>query len=91
MVDQEPHRSVQLIRRIDTRIPSPLLSSAATTSTSIVPAVSLGKLTPLRAPIAQRATMLFLQHSPDLFQVLQVPVFLQGLRPNLKPEEDGPP
>ncbi|KAK0217433.1 hypothetical protein EDD85DRAFT_1029594 [Armillaria nabsnona] len=27
MVDQEPHRSVQLIRRIDTRIPSPLLSS----------------------------------------------------------------
>ena len=56
MVDQEPHRSVQLIRRIDTRIPSPLLSSAATTSTSIVPAVSLGKLTPLRAPIAQRAT-----------------------------------
>ncbi|KAK0444537.1 uncharacterized protein EV420DRAFT_1574342 [Desarmillaria tabescens] len=27
MVDQEPHRSVELIRRIDTRIPSPLLSS----------------------------------------------------------------
>lgn len=27
MVDQEPHRSVQLIRRIDTRLPSPLLSA----------------------------------------------------------------
>ena len=26
MVDQEPHRSVQLIRRIDTRVPVPLLS-----------------------------------------------------------------
>ncbi|KAG6330941.1 hypothetical protein ID866_8147, partial [Astraeus odoratus] len=26
LVDQEPHRSVQLIRRIDTRVPSPLLS-----------------------------------------------------------------
>ncbi|KIY66766.1 hypothetical protein CYLTODRAFT_491180 [Cylindrobasidium torrendii FP15055 ss-10] len=27
MVDQEPHRSVQLIRRIDTRMPAPLLST----------------------------------------------------------------
>ena len=26
MVDQEPHRSVQLIRRVDTRVPVPLLS-----------------------------------------------------------------
>jgi len=35
MVDQEPHRSVQLIRRIDTRLPSPLLSQyvASTLST----------------------------------------------------------
>ncbi|KAE9400329.1 hypothetical protein BT96DRAFT_648208 [Gymnopus androsaceus JB14] len=27
MVDQDPHRSVQIIRRIDTRIPNPLLSA----------------------------------------------------------------
>lgn len=53
MIDQEPHRSVQLIRRIDSRIPSSLLSSVASAST--VPAVSLGKLAPLRAPVAQRA------------------------------------
>ncbi|KAI6003474.1 hypothetical protein F5J12DRAFT_154915 [Pisolithus orientalis] len=31
-VDQEPHRSVQLMRRIDTRIPVPLLSQSATTA-----------------------------------------------------------
>ena len=53
MVDQEPYRSVQLIRRLDSRIPSPLLSGAA--STSAVPAASLGRLAPLRAPVAQRA------------------------------------
>ncbi|KAG0702207.1 hypothetical protein DFH29DRAFT_922785 [Suillus ampliporus] len=48
MVDQEPHRSVQLIRRVDTRIPTPLLSaSLASPSPSI-----LGKLTDLRAPKA---------------------------------------
>ena len=41
LVDPEPHRSVQLIRRIDTRIPDPLLS--------IVTAPALGKLTDLRA------------------------------------------
>ncbi|OBZ78433.1 FKBP12-associated protein 1 [Grifola frondosa] len=29
MVDQEPHRSVQLIRRIDSRVPSPLLSACS--------------------------------------------------------------
>ena len=29
MIDQEPRRSVQLIRRIDTRIPGPLLSAFA--------------------------------------------------------------
>jgi transcriptional repressor NF-X1 len=46
MVDQEPHRSVQLIRRIDTRIPSPTLSSTITSSA----APSLGKLADLRAP-----------------------------------------
>ncbi|KAI5997068.1 hypothetical protein EDD15DRAFT_391671 [Pisolithus albus] len=31
-VDQEPHRSVQLIRRVDTRIPVPLLSQSATSA-----------------------------------------------------------
>ncbi|KAG2150355.1 uncharacterized protein EDB93DRAFT_1205209 [Suillus bovinus] len=44
MVDQEPHRSVQLIRRVDTRIPTPLLSASLPS-----PAV-LGKLADLRAP-----------------------------------------
>ncbi|KAF9240460.1 hypothetical protein BU15DRAFT_87666 [Melanogaster broomeanus] len=34
MVDQEPLRSVQLIRRIDSRIPTPLLSQYVTSSTS---------------------------------------------------------
>ncbi|KAH7924930.1 hypothetical protein BV22DRAFT_1195572 [Leucogyrophana mollusca] len=46
MVDQEPHRSVQLIRRIDTRIPSPLLS--AFVSSSPGPSSNLGKLADLR-------------------------------------------
>lgn len=41
LVDPEPHRSVQVIRRIDTRIPDPLLS--------VVTAPALGKLTDLRA------------------------------------------
>lgn len=50
MVDQEPHRSVQLIRRVDTRIPIPLLS-ASLPSLSPSPAV-LGKLGDLRAPKA---------------------------------------
>lgn len=49
MVDQEPHRSVQLIRRIDTRIPAPLLSQA------ISSAPSLGKLVDLRSPAAQKS------------------------------------
>ena len=40
LVDPEPHRSVQLIRRIDSRIPDPLLSA--------VTAPALGKLTDLR-------------------------------------------
>ncbi|KAF9487195.1 hypothetical protein BDN71DRAFT_1458737 [Pleurotus eryngii] len=42
MVDQEPHRSVQLLRRVDTRIPAITLSThiAANRSTS-----NLGKLT----------------------------------------------
>ncbi|KAI0360572.1 hypothetical protein OH77DRAFT_1470646 [Trametes cingulata] len=51
MVDQEPHRSVQLLRRIDSRIPHPLLSSV------IAPAVpsssSLGKLADLRGPLSR--------------------------------------
>ncbi|KZT20935.1 hypothetical protein NEOLEDRAFT_1244899 [Neolentinus lepideus HHB14362 ss-1] len=50
MVDQEPHRSVQLIRRMDTRIPTPLLSSTIMSSTN------LGKLTDLRAAPAPRST-----------------------------------
>ena len=41
LVDPEPHRSVQLIRRVDIRIPDPLLSA--------VTAPVLGKLTDLRA------------------------------------------
>jgi transcriptional repressor NF-X1 len=49
MVDQEPHRSVQLIRRIDIRIPTPLLSS--TIASPVAPV--LGKLADLRAPSAQ--------------------------------------
>ncbi|KAI0635276.1 hypothetical protein C8Q77DRAFT_1054207 [Trametes polyzona] len=47
MVDQEPHRSVQLLRRLDSRVPNPLLSATvAPTSTS----AGLGKLADLRAP-----------------------------------------
>ena len=46
MVDQEPHRSVQLIRRIDTRIPSPVLSAFLASHT--LP--QYGKLADLRAP-----------------------------------------
>ena len=47
MVDQEPHRSVRLFRRIDTRIPTPLLSS------NLKPPQSLGKLAELRASPVQ--------------------------------------
>ncbi|KAG7093459.1 hypothetical protein E1B28_007135 [Marasmius oreades] len=47
MVDQEPHRSVQIIRRIDTRIPQPLLS--AHIASSAPSGASLGKLGDLRA------------------------------------------
>ncbi|KAJ7096711.1 hypothetical protein B0H15DRAFT_54387 [Mycena belliarum] len=46
MVDQEPHRSVQLLRRFDTRVPTPLLSAALAASG---PPPSLGKLADLRA------------------------------------------
>jgi len=45
MVDREPHRSVQLFRRIDTRVPANLLSQASTTTGN-----TLGKLADLRAP-----------------------------------------
>lgn len=51
MVDQEPHRSVQLFKRVDTRIPSPLLSSSV--AQSAMSSTSLGKLADLRAPVAQ--------------------------------------
>jgi transcriptional repressor NF-X1 len=44
MVDREPHRSVQLTRRIDTRIPPNLLSQSSSAS------ATLGKLADLRAP-----------------------------------------
>ncbi|KZT10350.1 uncharacterized protein LAESUDRAFT_644605 [Laetiporus sulphureus 93-53] len=52
MVDQEPNRSVQLFRRIDSRLPAPLLSAAATVpqSSSSSPAFNLGKLADLRSP-----------------------------------------
>ncbi|TFK41756.1 hypothetical protein BDQ12DRAFT_733207 [Crucibulum laeve] len=46
MVDQEPHRSVQLLRRVDTRIPSLLLSTYIASSG---PPPSLGKLADLRS------------------------------------------
>jgi len=46
MVDQEPHRSVQLLRRVDTRIPTPVLSAFIV---SIAPPPSLGKLADFRA------------------------------------------
>ncbi|KAG1729490.1 uncharacterized protein EDB91DRAFT_1159352 [Suillus paluster] len=46
MVDQEPHRSVQLLRRIDTRIPNPLLSASLPSPSP----AGLGKLADLRAP-----------------------------------------
>ena len=45
MVDREPHRSVQLIRRIDTRVPENLLSQSSSATAS-----TLGKLADLRAP-----------------------------------------
>ncbi|GJE93163.1 FKBP12-associated protein 1 homolog [Phanerochaete sordida] len=53
MVDQEPHRSVQLFRRADTRVPAPLLSASVAQSAQAPP--SLGKLADLRAPVAQLA------------------------------------
>jgi transcriptional repressor NF-X1 len=44
MVDREPHRSVQLIRRLDTRIPVNILSQSSGAGSP------LGKLADLRAP-----------------------------------------
>ncbi|TFL01770.1 hypothetical protein BDV98DRAFT_548477 [Pterulicium gracile] len=47
MVDVEPHRSVQILRRVDTRIPRPLLSTAIimnVPSPSPSPGPGLGKL-----------------------------------------------
>ncbi|KAJ7484752.1 hypothetical protein FB451DRAFT_91960 [Mycena latifolia] len=49
MVDQEPHRSVQLLRRFDTRVPMPLLSATLAASG---PLPSLGKLADLRTGAA---------------------------------------
>ena len=48
MVDQEPHRSVQLIRRIDTRVPVPLLSQHVSSSWS-----TTGRLVDLRAGVGK--------------------------------------
>ncbi|KAB5593926.1 FKBP12-associated protein [Ceratobasidium theobromae] len=45
LVDEEPRRSVQLIRRVDSRIPTPLLSQASTPAPS-----RLGSLGDLRKP-----------------------------------------
>jgi transcriptional repressor NF-X1 len=54
MVDQEPQRSVQLIRRIDTRIPTPLLS---TSCGAPLPGPTLGKLaTNMRGAPLPKAT-----------------------------------
>lgn len=51
VVDQEPNRSVQIFRRIDSRIPTPLLSAAAAVPTpSSTPSHNLGKLADLRNP-----------------------------------------
>ncbi|EKM74393.1 hypothetical protein AGABI1DRAFT_133318 [Agaricus bisporus var. burnettii JB137-S8] len=47
-VDQEPHRSVQLLRRLDTRIPNRLLSTSIQSSAPNPP--NLGKLGDLRNP-----------------------------------------
>ncbi|KAJ3909541.1 hypothetical protein F5879DRAFT_932516 [Lentinula edodes] len=50
MVDQDPYRSVQIIRRLDTRIPNPLLSAyIANKFTKHANNPSLGKLVNLRA------------------------------------------
>lgn len=50
MVDQEPYRSVQLIRRIDSRVPSPLLSTTASSASTSTTSSGLGRLTDLRSP-----------------------------------------
>jgi len=54
MVDQEPNRSVQLLRRIDSRIPPQLLSAAIAASSSASGSANLGKLADLRAPAMQQ-------------------------------------
>lgn len=47
MVDQEPHRSVELIRRLDSRTPTPTLSTAIGANGGV--SSSLGKLADLRS------------------------------------------
>ncbi|KAF7300671.1 R3H domain-containing protein [Mycena chlorophos] len=47
MVDQEPHRSVRLLKRYDTKVPSPLLSSVLGIGTVPAPSGGLGKLADL--------------------------------------------
>ncbi|KAG5648925.1 hypothetical protein DXG03_000274 [Asterophora parasitica] len=48
MVDEEPYRSVRLLRRLDTRIPSPLLSGNIASAPAPTPP-NLGKLADLRS------------------------------------------
>jgi len=51
MVDQEPHRSVQLIRRIDTRLPSPLLSAVIRQPSTSPGLGKLGNLQSMRSSL----------------------------------------
>ncbi|WVF69444.1 hypothetical protein IAT40_004221 [Kwoniella sp. CBS 6097] len=44
LIDQEPNRSVQIRRRVDTRVPSPLLSASVTPTNVPAPATSQSKL-----------------------------------------------
>jgi transcriptional repressor NF-X1 len=44
MIDQEPQRSVQLLRRIDTRIPTPLLSVTCGAAAPVASSSGLGRL-----------------------------------------------
>ncbi|KIJ55328.1 hypothetical protein M422DRAFT_73278 [Sphaerobolus stellatus SS14] len=53
LVDQEPRRSIQLHRRIDTRVPNPTLTASITTQSS---APNFGKLADLRTVPPVRAT-----------------------------------
>ncbi|KAK0203953.1 hypothetical protein DFS33DRAFT_1260721 [Desarmillaria ectypa] len=101
MVDQEPRRSVQLIRRTDTRIPSPLLSShVAPTRPPSRP--SLGKLGNLRStgivshhlPSQQTATRPVISAGRGWTGPVSrssTPPNLQNSRPAARPSASVPP